>query len=79
MHSEPFTDTVRRLSLLSACTVSSVEPVMLPEDAVIVVAPAVLCKVASQLEPEVLLIVATAVFEELQVTDVVIIFVVLSE
>jgi hypothetical protein len=51
---------------------------MLPDKAVIVVAP-VVSKVASPLEPEVLLIVATFVFEELQVTEVVISFVVLSE
>jgi hypothetical protein len=55
------------------------EPVMLPDEAVIVVALAVVSKIASPLESEVLLIVATAVFEELQITEVVISFVVLSE
>jgi hypothetical protein len=53
----------------TACvTVSCVDPEMLPEVAVIVVEPTAL-DVASPFEPDVLLTVATAVFEEFQVTD----------
>jgi hypothetical protein len=59
-------------------TVSTVEPEMLPKVAVIVVVPAA-TGVTIPLEPAVLLIVATDVASELQVTDVVIFCVLLSE
>jgi len=59
-------------------TVKEVVPEMLPDAAVIVVCP-VATEVASPLEPEALLMVAMAVFEESQVTDLVISRVVLSE
>src|SRR5208283_3742291 len=59
-------------------TVRAVEPEMLPEVAVIVAVPAA-TGVASPKEPVVLLIVATNVFDELHVTDVVIFCVLLSE
>jgi hypothetical protein len=63
------------LSLLSSCTVNRVEPVILPDKAVIVVVPAV-TEVAS---PDDVPIFATVSSEELQVTEVVISFVELSE
>jgi len=53
-----------------AVTLRSVEPVVEPEVAVMVVEPAAI-PVASPLLPAVLLIVATPVADELQVTDVV--------
>lgn len=63
---------------VTSVTVSKVEPEMLPEVATIVVDPAV-TPVANPLEPEALLMVATDVSEELQVADVVISCVELSE
>jgi hypothetical protein len=59
-------------------TVSVVEPETLPKAAVIVVEP-VAAEVATPLEPAALLIVATPVDDELQVTDAVRSCVVLSE
>ena len=60
---------------VGAVTVRVVEPEMLPDVALIVVVPAATA-VAS---PDKLPIVATVVSDELQVTEVVISFVVLSE
>src|SRR5208283_4754673 len=75
----PFTVTVITLFIFDEFTVSVVEgETTLPKLALTSVAPAV-NEVASPLDPEVLLIVATSVFEELQVTEVVISCVVLSE
>ena len=51
-------------------TVSVVDPVLLPDDAVMVQEPTATA-VAFPLVPAALLIVATAVFDELQVADVV--------
>lgn len=63
----------------TACvTVSVVEPETPPKSAPIVVVPTP-TDVASPLDPDVLLIVATPVFEELQVTEEVMSCVVLSE
>ncbi len=59
-------------------TVRVVLPEMVPDVAVMVVDPAVK-GVVRPLEPPVLLTVATAVFDELQVTDAVRSWVVLSE
>ena len=59
-------------------TVKAVDPEMLPEAAVIVVDP-VATEAANPLEPVALLIVATPVLVELQVTAVVRFCVVLSE
>jgi len=59
-------------------TVSVVDPGMFPDVAVIVVVP-VETEVASPLEPAALLMVATVVDDELQITDVVTFCVVLSE
>ncbi len=59
-------------------TVSEVDPVMLPDAAVIVVVPAEI-EVARPLEPAALLTVATPVLDELQVTCAVRSCVVLSE
>ena len=59
-------------------TVKVVEPEMLPDVALIVVEPEA-AEVARPLEPDVLLIVATPVLEELQVTAAVRFCVVLSE
>lgn len=59
-------------------TVSVVEPEMLPDAALIVVVPAA-TDVASPYEPAALLIVATPVLDELQVTVFVRFCVVLSE
>lgn len=56
-----------------------VEPVILPEVAVIVADPEVKVEVASPCDPGVLLTSATTVFEELQVTDMVKFWKVLSE
>ena len=70
--------TASTLSLFKACTVSIVELVTPPKLAVIVVAAAVRA-VASPFEPAVLLMVATQGDDELQVTEVVISFVELSE
>ncbi len=55
---------------VAVVTVSVVEPVILPDVALIVVDPAA-TEVASPLEPAALLIVATPVLEELQVADAV--------
>ena len=55
---------------VAAVTVRVVEPEMLPDVALIVVVP-VATDVARPLEPAALLIVATAVLEELQVADAV--------
>ena len=63
---------------LPPVTVSVVEPEMLPDVAVIVVVPAA-TEVAIPFDPAVLLMVATDSAEELQVTDVVMFFVLLSE
>ncbi len=51
-------------------TVSEVDPVMLPDAAVIVVVPAA-TEVARPLEPAALLTVATPVLDELQVAEAV--------
>lgn len=59
-------------------TVSVVDPEMLPEVALIVVEP-VVTDVARPWEPAALLIVATAVLEEVQVTAAVRFWVVVSE
>ena len=59
-------------------TVKAVDPEMLPDTAVIVVDPAA-AGVANPLEPAALLIVATPVLDELQVTAAVRSCVVLSE
>ena len=59
-------------------TVSVVDPDLLPDVAVIVVEPAA-AAVASPLEPAALLMVATPVLDEFQVTDAVRFCVVLSE
>ncbi len=69
--------TARETSV-AAVTVSVVDPDMLPDAAVIVVKPAA-TGVATPLEPAELLIVATPVLEELQVTDGVRFWVELSE
>jgi hypothetical protein len=70
-------DTV--IDFSTACvTVSVVEPEMPPKTALIIVEPS-LTDVASPFDPVALLIVATPVFEELQVTDEEISCVVLSE
>ena len=58
-------------------TVKGVDPEILPDAALIVVCPAA-TEVASPLEPAALLMVATAVLDELQVTEAVRIFMVLS-
>ncbi len=63
---------------VAGVTVMVVEPVVPPEVAVIVVEPAA-TEVASPFEPAALLIVATAVADELQVTAVVRFCVVPSE
>ena len=63
---------------VAAVTVSVVDPDMLPDVAVIVVEPAA-TDVARPLEPAALLMVATPVVNEFQVTDVVRSCVVLSE
>ena len=63
---------------VTAITVRSVEPDMLSDDAVIVVVPPAKAD-ANPLEPDVLLIVATAVLDEFHVTDVVMFRVELSE
>ena len=59
-------------------TVRVVEPEMFPEVAVIAVVPAA-TEVAIPFDPAALLIVATELVEELQVTDAVMLPVVLSE
>ena len=59
-------------------TVNTVDAVILPDVAVIVVEPAD-TEVARPLEPDVLLTVATGAFDEFQVTAVVRFCVVLSE
>ncbi len=69
--------TARETSV-AGVTVRVVDPDMLPDPAVIVVEPAA-AGVATPLEPAALLIVATPVLEELQVTDVVRFWVELSE
>ena len=53
---------------VAGVTVSVVDPDMLPDAAVIVVEPAAV-EVASPLEPAALLMVATPVVDEFQVTD----------
>jgi hypothetical protein len=63
---------------VAGVTVRVVDPDMLPDFAVIVVDP-VATGVADPLEPAALLIVATAISDELQVTAVVRFCVVLSE
>ncbi len=63
---------------VAGVTVRAVDPDMLPDVAVIVVDP-VATAVANPLEPAALLIVATPVLDELQVTAVVKFCVVLSE
>jgi hypothetical protein len=63
---------------LAEVIVSKVEPDMLPDAAVIVVEP-VAAEVANPIEPEALLMAATAVADELHVTVVVRSCVVLSE
>jgi hypothetical protein len=63
---------------VAAVIVSVVDPDTLPDNALIVVEP-VVTEVASPLEPAALLIVATPVDDELQVTDAVMSCVVLSE
>jgi len=55
---------------VAAVTVRAVDPDMLPEVAVIVVEP-VATEVAKPFEPAALLMAATVVFDELQVTAVV--------
>jgi len=65
-------------ALLPAVTVRVVEPEMFPEVAVIVVIP-VPTAVAIPFDPAALLIVATELTEELQVTDAVMLLVVLFE
>jgi hypothetical protein len=59
-----------RESSIAGLTVSEVDPDMPPEVAVIVVEPEV-TEVASPFEPAALLMVATPLDEELQVTDAV--------
>jgi hypothetical protein len=63
---------------VAGVTVRVVDPVVLPDVAVIVVEPAA-TEVADPLEPAALLMVATAAADELQVTAVVRFWVVLSE
>ena len=63
---------------VAAVTVRVVDPDILPDIALIVVEP-VATRVASPLEPAALLMVATPVLDELQVTVVVRFCVVLSE
>jgi hypothetical protein len=63
---------------VAGVTVRVVEPEMLPDVAVIIVVPAA-TDVAFPFDPAVLLMVATDSAEELQITDVVISFVLLSE
>ncbi len=77
LHVEPLTVKESTLSAVPV-TVSPVEPAILPEVAVMVVAPSDTNE-AFPLEPAALLIVATDTFDELQVTDEVIFGVVPSE
>jgi hypothetical protein len=81
-HSEPFTVMERTLFPVMppppAVTFSVVKPEMLPDAAVIVVVPAAI-EAALPFEPAVLLIVATDISDEVQVTDVVRSFVEWSE
>ncbi len=69
---------IARETSVAAVTVRVVDPDMLPDVAVIDVEPAA-TGVATPLEPAELLIVATPVLEELQVTEVVRFWVELSE
>jgi hypothetical protein len=77
-HSEPFTLTVITLSIGVELTVRSVDPETPPLLAVVVAVPAA-SDAASPLEPVALLIVATAVSDELQVAEVVMFFTELLE
>lgn len=73
-----FFGVIARDTSVAGVTVSDVDPETLPKAALIVVAPAA-SDVARPLEPAVLLMVAMDVVDELQVTEVVRSWVVLSE
>ena len=79
MHSDPFTEIATTLSIAIVETVNCVVFEVMPFKLAVIFDAPEASDAASPLEPDVLLIVATSVFEELQVTEVVISCVVLSE